>query len=30
MVKEHGVVYFELYPVKAAGDRGYDYERVMR
>ena len=30
MVKEHGVVYFELYPVRAAGDRGYDYERVMR
>lgn len=29
-VKEHGVVYFELYPIKAAGDRGYDYERVMQ
>lgn len=29
-VKEYGVVYFELSPITAAGDRGYDYERVMR
>jgi len=29
-VKEHGVVYFELQPVKAVSDRGYDYERVMQ
>lgn len=28
-VREFGVVYFELKPVKAGGDRGYDYERVM-
>lgn len=29
-VKEHGVVYFELYPITMSGDRGYDYERVMQ
>lgn len=29
-VREHGVVYFELWPIKMAGDRGYDYERVMQ
>ncbi len=29
-VREHGVVYFELWPVKAGGDRGYDYNRVMQ
>ena len=27
-VKEFGVVYFELEPVKTEGDRGYDYARV--
>ncbi|MCI9254348.1 MAG: xylan 1,4-beta-xylosidase [Lachnospiraceae bacterium] len=29
-LKEHGVIYFELQPVKTAGDRGYDYNRVMQ
>lgn len=29
-IREHGVVYFELQPVKAASDRGYDYDRVMQ
>lgn len=29
-VNEHGVVYFELAPVKVCGDRGYDYDRVMQ
>ena len=24
------VIYFELQPVKTAGDRGYDYNRVMQ
>lgn len=28
-VSEFAVVYFELKPVKAGRDRGYDYERVM-
>lgn len=28
-VKEYGVVYFELCPVKTAGDRGYDYAKVI-
>lgn len=28
-VKEYGVVYFEISPVKEVGDRGYDYERVI-
>lgn len=28
-VSEFAVVYFELKPVKAGSDRGYDYERVM-
>ncbi len=30
MVREYGVVYFELQPVKKTGDRGYDYDRVMQ
>lgn len=30
MVKEFGVVFFELQPVEAKSDRGYDYDRVMR
>ena len=29
-VKEHGVVYFEVSPVKFRPDRGYDYPRVIR
>ena len=29
-IDEHGVVYFELRPVKATPDRGYDYNRVMQ
>lgn len=29
-VKEHGVVYFEVSPVKLRPDRGYDYQRVIR
>lgn len=28
--KEFGVVYFEIRPVTAKSDRGYDYDRVMR
>ena len=30
LVREHGVVSFELQPVKTASDRGYDYDRVMQ
>lgn len=29
-VREFGVVYFELSPIKTGNDRGYDYERVMQ
>jgi len=29
-VQEHGVVYFELSKVNPAGDRGYDYNKVMQ
>ncbi|MCR5685557.1 MAG: xylan 1,4-beta-xylosidase [Lachnospiraceae bacterium] len=29
-VKENGVVYFELRPVRIVPDRGYDYDRVMQ
>lgn len=29
-VQEYGVVYFELQPVAAGSDRGYDYNRVMQ
>lgn len=29
-IQEHGVVYFELNPVAAKSDRGYDYDRVMQ
>ena len=29
-VREFGVVYFELSPIKTGSDRGYDYERVMQ
>lgn len=28
-VRENGVVYFEVSPVKAGGDRGYCYKRVV-
>lgn len=30
IVKEFGVVFFELQPVDRKNDRGYDYDRVMR
>lgn len=30
IVQEFGVIYFELMPVKVQGDRGYDYNRVMK
>lgn len=29
-IQEHGVVYFEVQPVAAKSDRGYDYNRVMQ
>ncbi|WP_252979925.1 GH39 family glycosyl hydrolase [Eisenbergiella tayi] len=28
-VRENGVVYFEVFPVKAGGDRGYCYKRAV-
>lgn len=30
VIKEHGVMYFELKPVTIKADRGYDYKRVMQ
>ena len=30
MVRENGVVYFEVFPVKDGSDRGYSYQKVVR
>lgn len=30
MIREYGVIYFELRPVETGSDRGYDYARVMQ